>query len=51
LGWYAINILRRRFDMCSDLNMPGSAAVTGLSLGEARNGRILGGLNIPSQQY
>jgi hypothetical protein len=26
LGWYAINILRRRLDMCSDLNMPGSAA-------------------------
>jgi hypothetical protein len=26
LGWYAINILRRRIDMCSDLNMPGSAA-------------------------
>jgi len=31
LGWYAINILRRRFDMCSDLNMPGSAAGSGLS--------------------
>jgi hypothetical protein len=29
LGWYAINILRRRLDMCSDLNMPGSAADTG----------------------
>jgi hypothetical protein len=29
LGWYAINILRRRFDMCSDLNMPGSAADAG----------------------
>jgi len=29
LGWYAINILRRRLDMCSDLNMPGSAAGAG----------------------
>jgi hypothetical protein len=40
LGWYAINILRRRLDMCSDLNMPGSAADTGLSLVKLGNGEF-----------